>query len=219
MRHFNFSIRSGVIAAAVTVLLWQSAVQAVDVRISESLPYVDINYGGNTVRIERHQDTSNKLENSFAKTSRQCPPFCVHPMKAGPGVETVAEMELLDFLLTDVKQGRGLLVDARTPAWHRKGTIPGSVNLPFTVLTAKPGDAVLTKVLNALGAVRLSHGDWDFRDAKLLLMFCNGPWCDQSPRAINGLMSIGYPPEKLKYYRGGMQMWQLLGLTTVIPGS
>ena len=29
----------------------------------------------------------------------------------------------------------------------------------------------------------------------------------------------GYPPDKLRYYRGGMQMWQVLGLTTVIPNN
>ena len=27
----------------------------------------------------------------------------------------------------------------------------------------------------------------------------------------------GYPGDKIKYYRGGMQMWQLWGLTTVVP--
>ena len=58
---------------------------------------------------------------------------------------------------------------------------------------------------------------WDFSHAKDLLLWCDGPWCDQSPRAIHGLISAGYPAEKLYYYRGGMQMWQSLGLTTVMP--
>jgi hypothetical protein len=48
-------------------------------------------------------------------------------------------------------------------------------------------------------------------------MFCNGPWCDQSPRALKNLVLLGYPPHKLNYYRGGMQLWQLLGLTAVVP--
>jgi hypothetical protein len=30
---------------------------------------------------------------------------------------------------------------------------------------------------------------------------------------------MGYPAEKLYYYRGGMQMWQSLGLTTVLPNE
>jgi len=58
---------------------------------------------------------------------------------------------------------------------------------------------------------------WDFTKAKELLLWCNGPWCGQSPRAIRALLAIGYPAEKLHYYRGGMQMWQSLGLTTVLP--
>ncbi|MGD8572392.1 MAG: rhodanese-like domain-containing protein, partial [Gammaproteobacteria bacterium] len=44
-----------------------------------------------------------------------------------------------------------------------------------------------------------------------------GMWCGQSPRAIKGLLKLGYPAEKISYYRGGMQSWQMLGLTVVIP--
>jgi hypothetical protein len=32
------------------------------------------------------------------------------------------------------------------------------------------------------------------------------------------LLKFGYPPHKLKWYRGGMQDWEILGLTTV-PGK
>jgi rhodanese-related sulfurtransferase len=58
---------------------------------------------------------------------------------------------------------------------------------------------------------------WDFSDAKEVLLWCNGPWCGQSPRAIRGLVSLGYPVEKIHNYRDGIQMWQSLGFTTVIP--
>ena len=27
----------------------------------------------------------------------------------------------------------------------------------------------------------------------------------------------GFPAEKVAYYRGGMQMWKILGLTVVVP--
>jgi rhodanese-related sulfurtransferase len=60
---------------------------------------------------------------------------------------------------------------------------------------------------------------WDFTDAKTLVIWCNGPACGQSPRAIEGLLKAGYPADKILYYRGGMQMWQLWGLTTVVPES
>ena len=60
---------------------------------------------------------------------------------------------------------------------------------------------------------------WDYSGAKQVVFWCNGPWCGQSPRAIKGLLSHGYPPEKVYYYRGGMQMWKVLGLTVVMPES
>lgn len=61
--------------------------------------------------------------------------------------------------------------------------------------------------------------NWDFTAAKDLVVWCNGPACGQSPRAIRGLRDLGYPGDKIKYYRGGMQMWQLWGLTTVLPSQ
>jgi len=189
---------------------------ALEVNLGEHLPYLDIEYEGKLVRIQRIQDPSNRLDNSFAKTSRPCPPFCIHPMRAAVGVETVGEMELLDFLITKVRNNRGLLIDARLPEWHQRGTIPGAVNIPWTILAAGPDNPYTAKILNALDAVE-DNGEWDFRSALDLMLFCNGPWCDQSPRAIRNLLALGYPPQKLHYYRGGMQVWQLLGLTTVIP--
>lgn len=200
-------------------VFWVGSASANEVNLTEDIPFIDIRYAGKTVRIERNQDTEYKLNNSFAKTSRPCPPFCIHPVKAAPGIETVAELELFDFLLTEVKQAEGLLVDARIPEWYHKGTIPGAVNIPFTIITSDPNNTSLQKVLSALGGEQDAAGDWDFSTAVKLLLFCNGPWCDQSPRAIKGLLRLGYPPEKLKYYRGGMQMWQLLGLTTVKPSN
>jgi len=50
-----------------------------------------------------------------------------------------------------------------------------------------------------------------------LLLYCNGPWCGQSPTNIRTLLTLGYPAHKIKWYRGGMQAWESLGLTTVKP--
>ncbi len=122
----------------------------------------------------------------------------------------------------------GVLIDARTPSWHKKGTIPGSINVPFTVFEKDIGDVELAEVFESLGAVERDDVNpvllmvekteqWDFTNAKELLLWCNGPWCGQSTRAIRALINAGYPTEKLYYYRGGMQMWQSLGLTTVMP--
>lgn len=201
--------------AIVAAALAAGAATAQDVRLTEDLPYVDIKYGNQTIRVERIQNQENVLSGAFAKTSRPCPPFCIHAMNVAPGVKTIGELELIDFMLTDLKDGNGLLVDARTPDWYGKGTIPGSVNIPFTVFTADAKDPAFQKAVAKCGVSTKPDGSMDFAKAKKLLMFCNGPWCDQSPRAIKGLMRHGYPPEKLLYYRDGIQMWQLLGLTTV----
>ena len=57
----------------------------------------------------------------------------------------------------------------------------------------------------------------NFSAALDLALFCNGPWCYQSPRAIRNLLDVGYPADKLRYYRGGMQDWLILGLTVEHP--
>lgn len=203
---------------AVGLLMIIPGADAREVNISAELPYLDIEYEGEQVRIERIQNTDHQLDNSFTKTSRPCPPFCIHPMQAAIGVQTVGELELLNFLIEKVRTDSGLLIDSRLPDWFEKGTIPGAVNIPWSLLAAGPDNPHTAKILRALGATEDS-GEWDFRPALYLMMFCNGPWCDQSPRAIKNLVSLGYPPEKLYYYRGGMQLWQSLGLTTVVPNQ
>ncbi len=186
------------------------------VKITADMPYLDVQHGGKIVRIERIQDTEHRLTNSFSKTSRVCPPFCVNPIELSPQIKTVGELELLKFLDNEVKNNKGLLVDARMPEWFERGTIPGSVNIPFTVLSKGLDSKHTVKILKLLGATE-KEGKWDFSKARQLMLFCNGAWCGQSPKALRNLSSIGYPEEKLFWYRDGMQSWQQLGLTTVTP--
>ncbi|MGV6812257.1 MAG: rhodanese-like domain-containing protein [Brevirhabdus sp.] len=201
-------------AAAVALICCAMPSLAQEVRITPDMLNMALDIRGKTVVIERIQDTENKLTNGFAKTSRPCPPFCIHPMEAGPGIETVGELELIDYLSDYVAQGKGLLIDSRLPDFYSKGTIPGAVNLPFS--TVDEANPYRDEILKALGATK-SGDSWDFSTALDLLAFCNGPWCDQSPRMLKNLAGVGYPAEKLRYYRGGMQMWLLLGLSVEIP--
>ncbi|WP_137702555.1 rhodanese-like domain-containing protein [Marimonas lutisalis] len=192
------------------------AAGAQEVRITPDTPARTIMLNGETLVIERIQDTTHRLNSEFTKTSRPCPPFCILPISAAPGVATVGEIEVMDFLEDTVAQGKGLLIDSRVPEWFAKGTIPGAVNVPFSTL--EPTNPYRDEILKALGARQNGTG-WDFSNALDLMMFCNGPWCDQSPRAIRNLTDAGYPAEKIRYYRGGMQLWMLLGLTVRTPTS
>lgn len=191
------------------------------VKITQDLSHVDIEFDGEKFRIERNQDTNHKLTNSFAKTSRPCPPFCINPISISDDVNTVGEVELLDFIKTDIKSGAGLLIDARMPEWYEKATIPGSINIPFTVLSSGLDSPHTVKILKLLGATETNAKDEDlkleFSNVKKLALFCNGIWCGQSARAIRNLISLGYPEDKLLWYRGGMQSWLILGFNTITP--
>ncbi len=205
--------------------------------LTRGKPYIHVMHEGRSIRVQRVQDPDYQLKGYFARTVRKCPPFCLQPMSPAPGVKTIGEVELFDFMETELRDGTGLLIDARTPAWHRKGTIPGSINVPFTSLTKSDEDPEMLEALERFGVrERQNPGffeglmerwglsdnpyltdKWDFTQAKNLVLWCNGPECGQSPRAIRGLLKVGYPADKIRYYRGGMQLWQLWGLTTVVP--
>jgi rhodanese-related sulfurtransferase len=81
----------------------------------------------------------------------------------------------------------------------------------------KPSDSYdfhLEYALKHMGVSTHEDGDYEFDNAKTLALFCNGPWCTQSPTMIYALLDIGYPPEKIKWYRGGIQTWLGAGMTS-----
>jgi len=191
------------------------------VRITESQPYTETLHLGEKVLILRHQDPAHTVAPPFDRTGRDCPPFCVQPMQLAPGVETIGELELIGYLERLGQRAQDLmLIDSRDAGWVALGTIPGSVNIPYTRLDPAHASAAERAELLALdfGVARLD-GLWSFNNAKTLVFFCNGPWCGQSPTNIKALLDLGYPPHKLKWYRGGLQAWEQLGFTTVKPAT
>jgi rhodanese-related sulfurtransferase len=189
----------------------------VEVKITETMPFLDVYHNNEIVRIKRIQDKDYKVTNSFARTSRNCPPFCIRPIKLPGNIETVGELEVLEFLKTKVRNNKGLLIDARLKDWHVKGTIPGSISIPFTMFLNGLQDINTLQLLELLGAKENNDGDLNFDNVIAIMLYCNGPWCGQSPKAIQNLLKLGYPSEKIFWYRGGMQAWQSFGLTVITP--
>jgi rhodanese-related sulfurtransferase len=110
----------------------------------------------------------------------------IAPISLAPGVRTIGELQVLDQL-----RSGGRCVDCRQPAYYAQGTLPGAVNIP--------------------------HQDIDARRHELdpsrpTVLFCNGPQCTATPRAVAALLAAGYPAEALLYYRGGIHDWVTLGL-------
>lgn len=216
------SIKTGSLIGSLAISLFFLAGQAsaLTVNITKDIAEITVKHGTKSVSIQRDQNTNAIIDPAFAKTSRKCPPFCAQTMNAGPGVTTVGEAELIHFLATKVKDGSGLLMDARTPDWHARGTIPSAVNVPYTDVNPSLGaDKVAIADAMELFSVAKAGSGWDFSNAKTLAVFCNGPWCGQSHTAIKGLIELGYPGNKILYYRGGMQLWKTFGLTVVAPAE
>ena len=192
------------------LILLGNILVAGDVKITEELESLIIKEGDKEVKIERIQDVKHRLTSNFSKTSRECPPFCVQPMKIGE-VKTIGEIELLSHIKEMQKDDADmLLIDVRTRDWLRNGTIPSATNLPFTMI--QKGSKYLNKILNLLGA-KEQNGKWNFDKVPTLIIFSNGLWDAQATKAIKSLVELGCPEDKILYYRGGMQSWNILGLT------
>lgn len=223
------------VSTALSFVVTSASAKGKPVGITPKLADISVTHNGKTVKISRDQDNSATVDPAFAKTSRPCPPFCIQPMSLGKGIETIGEVEVIDYAKKLSGGDKSIvLVDSRTPDWVAKGTIPSAVNVSWVELTPKKGattEGIMKVMADQFGVTvakgkddvdvdeAIAAGDtskvFDFSNAKTLVMFCNGMWCGQSPASIAALRKFDYPADKIKYYRGGMQDWKILGLTTV----
>lgn len=167
---------------------------------------------GQQCTIARVQTKGNKINDSYVTTERGAP----QPISLGHGIETLGELEFVDYMMRAEADDSIMIVDTRTQGWHSDLRIPCTVNVPYTELNDDEEIALLT-ILDNFGVEENDDETLNFENAKTIVGYCNGYWCGQTPamfvRAKYSLINLGYPPEKLKYYRGGMQAWTSLGLS------
>ena len=152
----------------------------------------------------------------------------LQPISLNKKIKTVGELELLVHIRNEQEHPeRYILIDARTSQWYEQMTIPTAVNLPFNKIhyekdlaeddfdTEDDFDDYVhnyEEMFHLLNIKQTKKG-LDFSEAKVALIFCNGSWCSQSPNAIFKLINLGYPKEKLLWYRGGLQDWLIYDFT------
>jgi len=202
-------IRTAMITLA--ALLMGTVLHAQDIRITTFKSDATFTLNGQTYTISRIQDPNAVLRGDYARVARPCPTDCLQPMSAAAGVITSGELEVLAFLEDVVSNREGLVLDTRIPDDFATGSIPGAVNVPFMTLAEE--NRFRNDILRALGATDGPNDTLDFTNAMSLTLLGGGPWSANAPDAIDHLIAAGYPPQKLFYYRGGMQAWAHAGLT------
>jgi hypothetical protein len=150
---------------------------------------------GQEFTISRVSTLEQTKISALIHSSATCIDPCLSPMTAAPNVPTLGELDVIEFLSTQVDSGDGLLIDARLPEDR-------ALTNPYR-----------NEILLALGAQHY-EGVFSFTDAISLMVYDSGPATQDAATLIVDLLAAGYPPEKIGYYRGGMQVWTTLGLST-----
>jgi rhodanese-related sulfurtransferase len=117
----------------------------------------------------------------------------IQPASLHPDIPTIGELEVIEHLARG-----GAAVDTRRPEYvTESGTIPGAEAIRWEEIDQH--------------AEQFETG--------VTVLFCNGPQCAATPRAVERLLAAGVSPERLAYYRGGLQDWMGLGLPVADPDS
>lgn len=206
--------------------------------LKPDVPYLFVVHNGRSIKIERDVYDSFSarigLRGSLIQMADSCPPFCLLPQNLDVPVQTVGEAEIIDFMLTKLRDSSGTLVDVRGEKSHAYATIPGSLNYFIQIFLKGPGDNKFDAMLETFGAKRRGEisavtklletigindssmltDNWDFTEAKELIIWTTSSIDDSAGSAIKALLDAGYPASKLKWYRGGLASWQYWGFNT-----
>lgn len=195
-------------AIAATLFFSVAGAAGAEERVTDAS--ASFSFNGEQIEIARDTRDAARFVAVFASAGDTCGAPCIAPLQVAPGIRTLDEIGVLDFLTREVAGHTGLMVDARLPEDRAKGFIPGTVSLPFATLN--PDNGFRDDILRALGARELD-GVFNFADARALLVYDLGPSSNDAGRLIANLLAAGYPVDLIRYYRGGMQVWSVLGFS------
>ncbi|MBA3057743.1 MAG: rhodanese-like domain-containing protein [Gammaproteobacteria bacterium] len=148
------------------------------------------------------QTPNGPLVITRAKTACGFAKGFIQPFVPQPGVTPVTEIDVLHAL----NDPSTMVIDMRDEDAPLDATIPNSYHIPYNELEDRMAE---------LGCQKRGKNQWDCTNAFKIVGFCHGPMCLQSPAGIASLVRMGFPVNKISYYRGGMMAWEGLGLTTV----
>ncbi|MDZ7817625.1 MAG: rhodanese-like domain-containing protein [Aliarcobacter sp.] len=142
----------------------------------------------------------------------------IQPLFINEQIKTLSEIEVLEFIYnkSSKEPNSYALVDTRKPTWFNQETIPSAINVPFEdLIYDEDFKDEFYKAYSNLGIkiIDLEKNKFDFTNAKTVVFFCNGPWCPISTKTINYFLDLGYPANKMMWYRGGMSEWNALSLS------
>lgn len=206
--------------------------------LKPDVPYVFVTHNGRPVRVERDAYDSLKaridIRGMIMQQSDSCPPFCLTPMQLDIPVKTWGELEVIDFMLNQLRDESGILIDIRSKREYDQSTIPGSINFFIQDIQKGPGDPGFDGMLERFGAKRRGEVDtvtqlmesvglgndmmtdaWDFTEAQTLVIWTSSAIEPSAEQSIRLLYEAGYPASKLKWYRGGLAAWEYWGFNTV----
>ncbi|MGB5919332.1 rhodanese-like domain-containing protein [Arcobacter sp.] len=205
------------IATLVSTMCISSVFAENVVPVSKGVKSIEMNLNGEKFTLMRNQTAGNKITPLYNRTDNGVP----QPMILSEGVETLGELELIDYMKKAQSDKSIAIIDTRTPGWFVRLRIPGAINVPYTNFNEK--DTAIEMMEDEMGVVQKDDGTLDFSNAKTLALYCNGYWCGQTPAMVKNakfsLLKMGYPASKIKYYRGGMQSWTSLGFTVIGDGK
>jgi rhodanese-related sulfurtransferase len=116
----------------------------------------------------------------------------IQPMSLRPDITTISELEVIKHI-----ENNGVLIDTRLPEYvDASGIIPTAIPVQWE------------HIVEGLSSLNISHDT-------TVALYCNGPQCAATPRAIEKLLAAGWNPERILYYRGGLMDWIGQGLPVV----